>query len=135
MTEAILKGVLVKKFRELLPDYVTLRHEDRITHGIPDISTTGDKFTSWLEVKFANPNFQSRGIQDLTLLRLERAGSGLFIVYREYPGTHHRRTYIVNPRVIGMPMDDWKFFSEGFDHKWVIDYIKELHTHVNNNRS
>lgn len=130
MTEAILKGALVKEFRASLPEYVTLRHEDRLTSGIPDITTTGDKMTSWLEVKFANPNFQSRGIQDLTLLRLQKAGSGLFVVYREFPATHHRRTYIVNPRVIGIPMDDWQFFAEGFDHKWVVNHIKELHVSI-----
>jgi len=132
MTEAVLKSELVKQARESLPKFVIQRHEDRITHGVPDISVDGNKVGSWIEVKFANPTFKTRGIQELTMSRLSRATHAYYVVYADVKGV--RRTYIVEPEKIGSPMDEWGTYTTGFDHKWVVEYIKEVHN-VHNNGS
>ena len=129
MTEATLKSALVKDLRYFLPGYVILRHEDRITHGIPDITVTGSGKTTWIEAKFANPKFQSRGIQELTLSRLALAGSAFYIVW-SLDKFGDRLTYIVSPKDIGKPMDEWENVSSGIDHKFVIDHIRRTHDHV-----
>ena len=80
MNEASLKQALVALMRAELAPFVIFRHEDRITSGIPDISVTGNRHTSWWEVKFANPDFKCPGIQELTALRLAAAGHACFFV-------------------------------------------------------
>ena len=126
MNEAQLKGALIKEARILLPtSYVVIRHEDRFTHGLPDISVTGNRITSWWECKLANPNFSSKGIQELTMLRLMRSGFAFYIVwvYNEIG----RYTYIVNPNDIGKPITEWTHSVEGFDHKWLVEEIRKVH--------
>ena len=124
MTEAALKGDLVKRFRTRLPAAVILRHEDRFTHGIPDISITYGKRTIWLEVKLADPNFTSKGIQDLTMLRLANAGFGWFVVY--WTKNKEKRTYIVDPKDIGKPIEEWENYFDGFNHDWVVEFVYNL---------
>lgn len=81
VNEASLKGDLVRELRASLPGAVVLRHEDKITSGIPDISVTLGRVTTWLEVKLAAPSFSSKGIQALTCRRLARQGSCLYVIY------------------------------------------------------
>src|SRR6266699_3496021 len=96
MTEASLKSELVKMLREQLHGFVILRHEDKSTYGVPDISITGCGKTAWVEVKFANPDFNSRGIQDLTLRRLSHVGIARYLIY-ELNKDKERLVHIVHP--------------------------------------
>lgn len=123
MTEATLKSALVRALRTL-PNAVVFRHEDRFTHGIPDISITLHHATTWLEVKFANPSFNSRGIQELTLLRLALVGTARYVIYHQ-DGTE-AKTYIVHPYDIGKRLDTLPHTS-GFDHASVVEFVKTTH--------
>jgi len=132
MTEAILKGNLVKELRLSFPSFVIIRHEDSFTHGIPDISIDGNKITSWIEVKYANPTFASKGIQELTMLRLANASHAFYVVYFEKAG--NKRTYFIAPHDIGNSIESWCNYVDGFNHKWIIENIKGVH-YVNYNRT
>ena len=125
MNESILKSALCQLARAPLQKYVVIRHEDRFTDGIPDISVTGRGKTSWIEVKYANPKFQCRGIQELTMKRLALAGLAYFVVYWEQG--KDKLTFIVDPTEIGNEVKTWAKFTRGFDHEWVIRFIQELH--------
>jgi hypothetical protein len=125
MNEATLKNQLVKKLRELMPGFVILRHEDRHTAGIPDISVTGCGRTSWWEVKHANPDWKSRGIQELTCMRLAAAGICFYITYEDKTGV--KRTIISTPReaaATGGLEGEW---TRGFDHRFVATFIMKVH--------
>lgn len=65
MNEAGVKSALVKRFDQ--QGWVTLRHEDKIRGGVPDLSTTGD-VTVWMEVK--TPGQPTTELQANTLIRL-----------------------------------------------------------------
>lgn len=93
MTEATLKSALVKELRTSCPFAVVLRHEDKITSGIPDMSFTDGGSTSWWEAKLANPGFKSKGIQELMMLRLGRRGKAFYIIW-DIPRDF---TFIVQP--------------------------------------
>ena len=124
MTEATLKGALVKAIRERMPGIVVFRHEDHFTSGIPDLSITWRGKTSWWEVKFANPRFASKGIQELTMLRLSNVGIANYLIYRLL--NEHKTVHIVSPQNLRV----WEALGPstmGFDHQWVIDRIKEIH--------
>lgn len=125
MTEANLKTILVQLARAQMKSFVVIRHEDRFTHGIPDITFTGMKLTTWIEVKHATPGFQSKGIQELTMLRLGVASSAYYVVYWEKKLV--RRTYIVEPSEIGKSWEEWTRYTDGFNHQWVLDFIKGVH--------
>jgi hypothetical protein len=125
MNEAALKSKLVKEFRDSLPSYVTIRHEDRFTHGIPDISVTGNKRTTWIEVKYADPNFHFKGIQVKTLQDLARAGFAFFLVY--YDGPAGKLTFIVKPSDIEKSMTEWNDVAIGFNHNWIVSRVMENH--------
>lgn len=125
MTEATLKSALVKELR-LIPNAVVMRHEDRFTHGIPDISVTLNGIGSWYEVKFANPKFQSKGIQELTMLRLAVTSTARYIVY-SCRKDEDARTYLVHPSDIGKNPLEWDAYYNGFAHKWIADYVRGVH--------
>lgn len=131
MDESKLKGALCDVARQTLKSFVIIRHEDRFTHGIPDISIDGNKTCTWLEVKYANPGFKTKGIQELTMLRLALASHAYFVVYWER--NKEKRTYIVDPCDIGKDMNSWERFRDGFNHQWVVEFIKGVHN--DNNRS
>lgn len=125
INEASLKSTLVKIARAELYGYVIERHEDRFTHGIPDICITGNhKNTRW-EAKHANPGFKVKGVQELTMSRLDLANHARFIVYYEKDG--NRFTYIVHPKEIGHDRTTWKEWTYGFNHNWVVSKIREAH--------
>lgn len=124
--EQKLVSKLMEKMREeLQPEgYVCLRHEDSFTSGIPDISVTAFGRTSWWEAKHANPDFDSRGIQELTMLRLAKAGYARYIIFDELKTTE--RTFIVEPRNLG----GWRengIVAPGFNYSFIISTIREVH--------
>lgn len=125
MTEATLKSTLVTKLRSSLDGFVILRHEDRFTGGIPDMSVSGMGRTSWYEVKFANPTFERKGVQDLTLQRMAKAGLAHYIIFH-IVGNNLRYTRLVRPDEI----DDWMVSSKfiaGFNYEWLSQQILAIH--------
>lgn len=125
MSEADLKGKLVKLLREKYPGYVIWRIEDGTTSGIPDLIVNGNKITSYWEIKFANPAFRVKGIQERTAIQLARVGLAKFIVYWEKDDD--RKTYIVDPRDINKPITSWENFVPGFNHTWLVSQIGAVH--------
>lgn len=126
MNEATLKGALVKLVRQKYPSYVVERTEDKFTHGTPDLSITGNKINSRWEVKYANPHFKVKGIQELTMRRLAYAGYAFFLIYWE-SRSGERRTIIVDPEHINLPVEQHGNYIKGFDHHWVAGNIHEVH--------
>jgi len=125
MTEATLKAGLVKALRQEMPWWVVIRHEDRFRSGVPDLSLTGNGRTSWWEVKFANPYFESKGIQHLTLLQLAKEGVARYLIYSIYEGK--KSTHIVRPQSIDVWRADRESVVDGFNHVAGIAYMKGLH--------
>lgn len=136
MTEATLKAALMDQVRQTMPNAVSFRHEDRFTLGIPDISLTDSGLTSWWEAKFANPDILSKGIQDLTMLRLSRRGTARYIIYARAVtkgGAVVDRVVIARPDQVigsrGQHIGEWNFALQttGFDHAWVAEQMRQIH--------
>jgi hypothetical protein len=94
MSEADLKNDLVQKMRKHLTGFVIFRHEDHRTSAIPDISVTGYRRTTWLEVKFADPSFDSPELQHLRMRQLEACGFGAWYVIYSLAASSRVRTVI-----------------------------------------
>lgn len=125
MDEAKLKDDLTAYLRANLLRFVIFRHEDRSTYGIPDLSVTGLTRTSWLEVKFANPDCRSRGNQDLSMLRLANVGLARYVIFSLVE--KHRYTSIVEPKVY----KEWQTSGDhvsGFAFDWIAEQIRRMHT-------
>ena len=125
MNESTIKSALVKTLRLALPGFVVIRHEDRFTAGVPDISVTGHGLTSWWEVKFANPRLHSRDVQRLTALRLASAGVCFYVVYQLEDDM--RRVAVVHPHWI----EDWEshvaWGATIFAHQHVATFVRQTH--------
>lgn len=117
------KAQLAKDLRETFPRAVVFRIEDHFTHGVPDIVLTLGK-TIWIEVKLADPDFKSKGIQELTMNRLALVGFAFYVVYYTWKGVE--RTYIVEPKDIGKSIDEWDCWVDGISSEPVIEYIRVL---------
>ncbi len=106
-----------------------IRHEDYASIGIPDISWTWRGFTTWIEVKYARPHIQSRGVQKITCCKLEAQGRCLYVVYEEIKGV--KRTLILTPinvfnnRLSGTGPSECVF--TGFSHESVVKAIGSTH--------
>lgn len=125
MDEAKIKDDLTAFLRQELLRFVIFRHEDRSTYGVPDLSVTGLTRTSWLEVKFANPECRSRGNQDLSMLRLGNVGLARYVIFAIE--NKHRFTYIVESK----DYKDWRAKGDrvmGFAFDWVAEQIRSMHT-------
>jgi len=119
MTESTIRASLVKKLR-LHKDWLVLRHEDHYTSGIPDISITGNKITSWIETKFQKSfNLDNKGIQRYTLEKLDTFGYARYVIYTsESVGIviPNRPETMIFPR---------------HDHEAVVHYFRWLHAFPN----
>lgn len=131
--EASLKGKLVELIKKELHGSVVFRHEDRFTAGVPDISITWENYTTWLEVKHMKPKFKSRGIQSVTTLQLALTSHKCwYLLYIEDKG--NKRTMIVHPRVL--IKDAYNIIgemAEGFNHKFVVDFVRHTHRRKDEN--
>lgn len=125
MNEAALKDKLVMIGRQALPAYVWLRHEDHGTIGIPDLTITGHGITSWWEVKYADPTFVSRGIQELVMKRLGEQGIARYLIFRE---DINRFVGVLTPT----EFQDWRRLGlwqigKTFDFTWVMRQVWRVH--------
>ena len=126
MNEATLKQDLVYQMKEVIKRGLTVRHEDVFRAGIPDISHTSNKRTTWLEVKYVNPRFRSNNIQKYTCWKLAEYGICWYVIYDDRPNRH--QTLIVHPSRVWD--DDWDAATErfkGFDHKAVARFVQRGH--------
>lgn len=121
--ETELKQQLMATIREGLPRCKAFRHEDMFTSGIPDISVTWLNKTSWWEVKHGTPYFESKDIQERSLLQLAGAGLARYIMY--YEKDFIKQTLIVHPKDLKGLIPEHR--SMGFDHRWVVRMIRKYH--------
>jgi len=121
VTEATLTRALVKVLRAGLPGAVVIKHADRFTAGVPDLSVTWGGRTTWLEVKYANPRLLSRGIQDLTMRGLARAGSAYYVVYFASGET------CVAPDLGPGLRNPIRVSPTRHDHKIVVEFVRIKH--------
>jgi hypothetical protein len=127
-SETALKHELMEVLRSSLPRFVSLRHEDKFSSGHPDISITGNGTTTWIEAKVLDLRVKTRskGIQQLTMLRLASVSHAFYVVWR-YARNGEVSTHIVRPSDIESHSDEWCDFAVGIDYDFVVDRIKELH--------
>lgn len=138
MTEADLKGGLMHVGRAYLgPSYMLIRHEDQTRSGVPDISLTGAGWSSWWEGKMIRGNSMvSTGVQDLTMLRLARAGFARYLLWED--SGDYKRVYIAEPREVvaldGTHVTLWRSSAKtayasswSAVHKLTLQYMHEIH--------
>ena len=123
--ETPVKSDLTLCLRKTFPSYLVFRIENNVSNAIPDIVVTGNKTTSWIEVKYADPDFGSKGDQELMMVRLARQGFAFYVIF--YEVGKDRRTYIVDPKEIGKPLEEWKRFSSGFNYLYVANFVAGIH--------
>jgi hypothetical protein len=104
-----------------------MRHEDSSRSGVPDISVTARGKTSWWEIKYGHPSFETNGIQHLTMLKLGRFGYARYVVFRETADGHSKQTALFLPKDFDRS-EEWANVS-GFNFQWVVDQIRFYHEH------
>lgn len=125
-TENKLKAKLVETARTVEPSWIWLPITERYKSGIPDLLVSGNHQTSFWELKFADPDFNSQGIQELTMRRLEiQSGRAFYVVFKDATQTIH----LVKPSLLA----HWENSTaahvvSGFVFKDVIQFIKLVHT-------
>lgn len=126
MAETPLKAKLVKRLRDTRPDFVVIRHEGDSRHGVPDISATGLGFTSWWEVKHADPTFDSEGVQELSMKRLAAGGYARYIIFDERDDI--KSTWVLTPeQFAAWPHQMGGLMRDGFDYDWVVQELIAVH--------
>lgn len=126
--ESALKSALMAEIKAHLPGFVAQRHEDVRTSGTPDLSLTGRARTSWWEFKHGTPDFESHGIQELTMLRLAASSfHARYVVWEERRGV--KRTLVVHPKHI--ECEDLGAVAEAwwveFDLRQLVDHMRRVH--------
>jgi hypothetical protein len=119
------KGKLTGQLRAAIHGAVVIRHEDSATAGIPDLSCTYRRRTTWWEIKLAKPEFPSNGIQELTMLRLDSAGYARYIIFEDNDG--EKRSYIVRPKNIKNWKTDVEESWSGWDFESLVEFIRKAH--------
>ena len=119
MTESRLQSACLKLLRAELRGAVILKHSERFSSGVPDVSITWQGKTSFWEFKYGPRLVWANGLQKLTCRRLAIAGTCYVVSY--YTASNHPRT------CIGAPDDPYARQAEGFNHRFVVDFVKKLH--------
>jgi len=127
INENKLVTALLKKIRKEWLTCKVLKHADKITSGVPDISVTARKKTSWWEVKWAEPLIDTPGIQYATCSQLAAYGDCWYVIYgRDNDGEF---TAIAPPS--GVDFRSGTFVSyrrtDGIDHDFVLAAMRRLH--------
>lgn len=123
MTEATLKTQLVFALKAELENAVIFRHEDMFQAGIPDISVTWHRCTTWLEVKYARPYARGKNLQLMRALQLETEGRCWYVIYAEYPDGE-KQTRIVRPSELAAKDIPGERTTTGFNHNFVVQFIR-----------
>jgi hypothetical protein len=113
-----------------LPTSVALRHEDRFTSGIPDISVSLNGKTSWWEVKVADPSCRSKEIQKHLCRRLNAESFCRYVIYRRGlpKGKRPPQIIIVPPLEFERWQDAGIVVAEKkFNHASVVLYMAQIH--------
>ena len=120
-SETALTADLSQHLKEVMKGCVYFKHND-LAAGILDFSVTWRGTTSWHEVKFADPDFKSYGLQELNACRLNLHGISRYIIYDNVT----KKVSIISPN----DLKNWKesdIIFNLWDHRAVANLIKHLH--------
>jgi hypothetical protein len=83
MTESQMTRKLIASLKRMHPQAVIIKHSDRFTSGVPDLSITKDGVTTWIECKKLTPDFLANLdlLQLNTMLKLERQGTAYYVFF------------------------------------------------------
>lgn len=125
---------LVAKFMRLAddePGAYAIKHSDGYVSGVPDVSFTLNRWTSWLEFKLsedATPTVRwQHELQRITCVKLATRGTCWLVLYHEAAAV--KTTYVLDPRMVkdgrfdvdeAISVGDW-------DHAFVLDFMREVH--------
>jgi hypothetical protein len=105
MNEATICSKLVQEYKAQLIGCVTIKHADRATIGVPDLSLTWSKRTSWQEIKYLRrqdlkefPLLKPSKVlgdsaQRLMMANLKITGLAWYLLY-----THHHKVIYLDPQ-------------------------------------
>jgi hypothetical protein len=110
---------LVSLLTERLFGCVVFKHFDQSTAGIPDVSVTWARKTCWLELKYANPSYEIRKAQEVTMRRLGVAGLAFFVIFRAHP----KEVVVLRDHPEG-PINQWAFKTSGHDYAALVEFIR-----------
>jgi len=138
MIETKLSSALVKKFRTVLPHYITFKHPGHVTAGVPDVSTTGDGTTTWFEAKRLvrwRDAAGTTGPQYLNIQRMAEQGSVYYVVYSDpdNPGEeksvriYHPNAAMMHNGRLHFIEKDALLFAPGHNHLEVVRWVQDLH--------
>lgn len=126
--ESYLKSKLGERIKIDLPSFVWLRHEDVRNSGYPDGSLSGFGRTSWWEFKHGDPNFDSTGIQELTMLRLStKSFAAWYVIWLENASGNAKQTRIVHPKDFKDYLTGGTTTCAGHDMKFVTEFMRKVH--------
>lgn len=115
----VLRAELPQMGTGVLP--VILKHNDGLTSGVPDVSITWRKKTSWWEFKHGPKIKWAHKLQQLTCRRLAAIGICYVVLYEEKFEHDSKHTCILTPDEVLVEA------VEGFDHRFVLDYVWRTH--------
>jgi hypothetical protein len=103
---------------------VVMRIENAAETGDPDIAVTCWQTTVWLEVKHAAPAIRSRGVQELTMLRLDHTSHARYVLYCNHDG--HKSIHLVRPRLLkwNEPHEISSLLTDTWNHKKVGSFVR-----------
>jgi hypothetical protein len=118
VNEAYLKRKLVDTLRVTMPGAVVIRHEDKFTAGVPDLSVSWNGITSFVEVKY-----QRKGRKSVPTALQARMIKQL----RENRAPAYVLTYLEAPRELVLHGVTGCVVAEGHDHRLVADTLRNIH--------
>lgn len=122
MTEADLTNELMAALRQESRKAVILKHADRFTFAIPDISVTYLGVTHWLEVKYIRKSYRELlgerniYIQIAMIRKFGRQGVGWFVVFFGDPVQY---TDVLTADQLKARMDGVAFAEDGYVNRQV----------------
>lgn len=132
MTEKDLTATCRRELQQGLAGALVLKHNDRMTSGIPDVSVSWKNATTWLEFKIHSVKWRPGQLE--TCVQLERQTQRCWIVvYDRWDTTIYR------PSRWPVEVDCSVFFHSGelwgcgavklggHNHKAIVQLVKETH--------
>lgn len=138
MTERSVNESLIKVLRQELLGCVIIKHADRFTAGVPDMSVSWGGATTWLELKLLRTGTvlgQLPQAQLVMCAKLEMATNRCWIVVydmKQKLTLIYRPTTLINRRTIPI-VENYGVWRNGvikfdqFDHHEVAELIQQSH--------
>ena len=85
------------------PQLLSIVHQQVRGGGHPDMSISGYGRTLWYEIKHATPHFESPGLQEWMVQRLEKTNRCRYIIYADLPTTvvkERRAIFVLHPKYV-----------------------------------